>query len=92
MSRSPRDDRGDVSHGASCDVCHGVFHDASDGDVRRLEDKPGEVSVSETQAIIVETPGAGGYGSPQQRSDEHIAADRVSGKFSKQYIQRNYGK
>ena len=64
----------------------------ADGDVRRLEDKPGEVSVSETQAIIVETPGAGGYGSPQQRSDEHIAADRVSGKFSKRYLQRNYDK
>ena len=62
----------------------------ADGDVRRLEDKPGEVGVSETQAIIVETPGAGGYGPPQQRSDEHIAADRVSGKFSERYMQRNY--
>jgi len=60
------------------------------GETRRLEDKPGEVKVNESQAIIVETPGAGGFGPPGERGEEQIAVDRTSGKFTEPYIKRNY--
>ena len=60
------------------------------GETRRLEDKPGEVKVNESQAIIVETPGAGGFGPPGERGEEQIAVDRISGKFTERYIKRNY--
>lgn len=60
------------------------------GDTTRLDDKPGGVKVKQGQAIIVETPGAGGYGSPRQRSSDRIEADRESGKFSEQYIEQHY--
>lgn len=62
----------------------------SNGHTKRLEDKPGEVRVAEDQALIVETPGAGGYGSPKQRAQERIEQDLQSGKFSKHYIEAQY--
>jgi len=60
------------------------------GSTSRLDDKPGDVRIDPTQAVVVETPGAGGYGPPASRSAEHIAADRDSGKFSEQYIEQHY--
>lgn len=62
----------------------------SNGETRRLDDKPAEVIVSAEQAIIVETPGAGGYGAPRNRSREKIMLDRISGKFSDAYIEEHY--
>lgn len=64
----------------------------SNGHTRRLDDKPGEVRVAEDQAIIVETPGAGGYGSPNRRALERIKLDRDSNKFSKRYIKAQYNR
>ncbi|MDC1211545.1 hydantoinase B/oxoprolinase family protein [Amylibacter sp.] len=58
---------------------------------RRLDDKPNEVEVKPGTKITVETPGAGGYGKPSDRSAEAIAQDEQSGKFSKDYITKNYG-
>ena len=62
------------------------------GEAKRLDDKPGEVPVTEQQAIIVETPGAGGYGDPRRRLQKQIDRDRMSGKFSDAYIDRQYGR
>jgi N-methylhydantoinase B len=63
-----------------------------DGDgERRLDDKPGEVRVTPDVKIVIETPGAGGYGAPTDRAPEAIARDRRSGKFSDAYIARHYG-
>jgi N-methylhydantoinase B len=58
---------------------------------RRLDDKPNEVEVKPGTKITVETPGAGGYGKPSDRAAEAIAKDEQSGKFSKDYITKNYG-
>ena len=58
---------------------------------RRLDDKPNEVEVKPGTKITVETPGAGGYGKHSDRADEAIAQDEQSGKFSKDYITKNYG-
>ena len=53
-----------------------------DGERRRIHDKPGEIRLGPEQALVVETPGAGGYGPPSGRSAEAKAEDRASGKFS----------
>jgi N-methylhydantoinase B len=38
----------------------------------------------------METPGAGGYGNPENRSSENREEDRRSGKFSHEYLAKNY--
>ncbi len=58
---------------------------------RRLDDKPGEVQVGRDDIIIVETPGAGGYGPPDERNAGAIELDRQSNKFSDAYIEQHYG-
>jgi N-methylhydantoinase B len=58
---------------------------------RRLDDKPGEVRVTPDIRIVIETPGAGGYGPPAERAPEAVERDERSGKFSAAYIQRHYG-
>jgi len=58
---------------------------------RRLDDKPGEVAVTANDRIIVETPGAGGYGSPKSRDKSQIERDRHSGKYTDGFIRKYYG-
>jgi len=62
------------------------------GETRRLEDKPGELALRADQAVVVETPGAGGFGDPAERDDERVDDDRRSAKFSESFIDRYYGK
>lgn len=57
---------------------------------RRLADKPNEVEVKLGTKITVETPGAGGYGKPSDRAPEAVERDKNSGKFSTDYINKNY--
>ncbi|MEE8443806.1 MAG: hydantoinase B/oxoprolinase family protein, partial [Alphaproteobacteria bacterium] len=59
---------------------------------RRLDDKPSGVMVSPDQRIVVETPGAGGWGDPSERDRAALDEDRVSGKFTDEYMKANYGK
>ncbi len=58
---------------------------------RRLDDKPSGVMVTPDQHIVVETPGAGGWGDPKERDREALAEDRQSGKFSDAYLHEYYG-
>ncbi|NNE22776.1 MAG: hydantoinase B/oxoprolinase family protein [Rhizobiales bacterium] len=53
-----------------------------DGSHVRLANKASNVPLEPAQAIIMETPGAGGYGPPEEREQEAIEEDRRSGKFS----------
>jgi N-methylhydantoinase B len=62
----------------------------TDGSTRRIHDKPGEIRLSPEQALVVETPGAGGYGPPSERSAEGLADDRASGKFTSRFMRRHY--
>ena len=55
-----------------------------------LDDKPASVSVGPEQAVIVETPGAGGYGPPGERDANQLEADAKSGKFSPAFIAEHY--
>ena len=62
-----------------------------DGAATELEHKPSGVRIAPTQRIVVETPGAGGYGNPAERDPEALAADKESGKFGESYLARHYG-
>jgi N-methylhydantoinase B len=66
------------------------LHVAADGKAKVLPTKPAGVVVREDEVVVVESPGAGGYGSPAERNPEAIIADELSGKFSKHYLDRNY--
>jgi N-methylhydantoinase B len=66
------------------------LHVAADGRSKMLPTKPSGVLVRESETIVVESPGAGGYGAPSERSREAISVDQASGKFSKTYIDQWY--
>jgi N-methylhydantoinase B len=61
-----------------------------DGSLTPLDNKPAEVTLTPAQAVVMETPGAGGYGDPAERSPELLARDAESGKFSADYLRRAY--
>jgi N-methylhydantoinase B len=63
----------------------------ANGDEETLDSKPAEVSVRPDQAIVMETPGAGGYGAPAGRAPGRLAEDRRSGKFSAAYLAKHFG-
>jgi N-methylhydantoinase B len=70
----------------------GRFLLAGPGGARRqLPTKPNGVTVNADQTIVLESPGAGGYGPVSERSLEAIERDRASGKFSEGYIAKHYG-
>ncbi len=61
----------------------------TDGE-RRLDDKPNSVAVELETRIIIETPGAGGYGDPKKRESQAVIHDQQSGKFTSSYIEQHY--
>jgi N-methylhydantoinase B len=61
----------------------------ADGE-KRLADKPGEVQIGPGSRIVMESPGAGGYGPPSEREADAVARDERGGKFSPEYIERHY--
>jgi N-methylhydantoinase B len=69
----------------------GKFVKLSGGAEVPLPTKPANLEVKPEEAIVVETPGAGGYGKPSEREPAAIENDVVSGKFSRDYIKKNYG-
>ncbi len=56
-----------------------------------LPDKPNYVPFGPEDAVVIETPGAGGYGEPAERDVEAVAADYRDGKFSAEYLRKYYG-
>ncbi len=62
----------------------------ADGNETALDDKPSGVRFGPSEAIVMETPGAGGYGPPEARTAEALAADRRGGKFTDEYLARHY--
>ena len=62
----------------------------ANGEAETLPGKLSSVSVSPAEAVVVQTPGAGGYGSSEERTREARRADMESGKFSGEYLQENY--
>lgn len=62
----------------------------ADGSETELPSKPGGVTFGPEQKIKIETPGSGGYGDPDKRDPALVERDLRSGKFSEEYIARNY--
>ncbi|MGR3432927.1 MULTISPECIES: hydantoinase B/oxoprolinase family protein [Roseobacteraceae] len=60
------------------------------GESRKLANKPSAVPLNRDQAIVVETPGSGGYGPAADRTPEAVAEDALSGKYSPEFLDRNY--
>ena len=69
----------------------GKFVKLSGGAKVPLPTKPANLAVKPDEAIVVETPGAGGYGEPAGRDKAAIENDFASGKFSRDFIRKNYG-
>jgi len=69
----------------------GKFVKLSGGAEVPLPTKPANLEVKANEAIVVETPGAGGYGEPQDRDKAAVENDFVSGKFSRGFIKDHYG-
>jgi N-methylhydantoinase B len=68
----------------------GCFRHVADGDATKLAIKPSGVTVRSGEKIVIESPGAGGYGPAGERAPEALAVDLESDKFSAQYIARHY--
>jgi N-methylhydantoinase B len=69
----------------------GKFVKLSGGAEVALPTKPANLAVRPDEAIVVATPGAGGYGKPAERDRAAIENDFASGKFSRDFIKKNYG-
>ena len=63
---------------------------ADDGTQTRLSNKPSALKVGPDAVVSVITPGAGGYGAPGDRTGADLARDRESGKFSADWLARQY--
>jgi N-methylhydantoinase B len=69
----------------------GRFLKLASGEVQPLPTKPLSVEVTSADAIVMETPGAGGYGPPSERDRVALQRDYVSGKFSRDFLIEHYG-
>jgi N-methylhydantoinase B len=63
----------------------------ADGSRENLPGKLTSLILHPGDAVAVETPGAGGYGSPKERSREKLVEDLRSEKFSRRYVEVHYG-
>lgn len=62
----------------------------ANGSEEKLPNKPSGIIVSPQERIVVESPGAGGYGPPAERDAAAIEADLRSGKFSAGFVEGAY--
>ena len=60
-------------------------------DQEELFSKVARIEMKVGDSMRIETPGAGGYGPPQERPPEQLAADIRSGKVSRTAAERDYG-
>ena len=52
--------------------------------------KPSGIRLGPDERIVVESPGAGGYGVPSERDPAAIETDRRDGKFGERFVDRHY--
>jgi N-methylhydantoinase B len=62
-----------------------------DGRKTELPGKTPSTPLKQSQCVIIETPGAGGYGPPSERAKQSIMDDINSGKFTAGYVRAHYG-
>ncbi len=63
---------------------------ASDGQRTPLSSKATRIALCEDTCAVIETPGAGGYGKPEERALSAIDADLQAGKITLQEVRTNY--
>jgi N-methylhydantoinase B len=68
-----------------------LLEDAT-GTRRQLAHKTGRMEIRPEERVVVETPGAGGYGPPAERSGDDLDRDVASGKFTEGYVGQHYRK
>jgi len=78
--------------GAGAGRCGRFLLQAADGSCSALSPKTGRLELRPDQLLIVETPGAGGYGPASERTPSAIESDHRSGKFTAAYLRRHYAK
>jgi N-methylhydantoinase B len=61
------------------------------GNEQGLSSKPHPLKIAPDQLLLIQSPGAGGYGPPSSRAESAIARDWLSGKFSATYMSSWYG-
>jgi len=77
-------------HGGKAGAVGGYLLIDDDGKVTQLDAKPAPLDVHPHQRVVIQSPGAGGYGNPLERDANLLAQDWASGKFSASYIERHY--
>jgi N-methylhydantoinase B len=68
------------------------LHIDAAGRERTLDIKPSGIVLKAGERIVVETPGAGGYGPPAERDPAALEEDRRSGKFGEAWLKEKYGR
>ncbi|MDH3692004.1 MAG: hydantoinase B/oxoprolinase family protein [Gammaproteobacteria bacterium] len=66
-------------------------HVDATGKVSTLANKPMNVRVKAGEKVVIESPGAGGYGASEHRTVERVREDLDSGKFSRAFVKTCYG-
>ena len=67
------------------------LHVDSAGEAKALVNKPSGIRLNPDERIIIDSPGAGGYGAPDDRDPAALEIDRQSGKFTSTYMDAHYG-
>jgi N-methylhydantoinase B len=68
----------------------GQFHlSAAGGTTRRLANKV-RMPLRAGESVVVETPGAGGYGPPSERRPDALAEDERTAKFTPTFMAEHY--
>jgi N-methylhydantoinase B len=78
-------------HGGSAGAVGEYLLIDDDGRTALLDPKPAPLEVHPHQRLVIQSPGAGGYGNPLERDADLLAQDWASGKFSAGYMERHYG-
>jgi len=63
-----------------------------DGTRTELPGKTPSTPLKPSQCVVIETPGAGGYGAPSERPAQALAEDVRTGKFTRDFARAHYGK
>ena len=66
------------------------LHQNVSGEFTRLPNKPIGVKIAASETIVIRTPGAGGYGLPEERKMEALAEDANSEKFDCEFLRDHY--
>src|SRR5215475_7164408 len=75
--------------GAGAGQCGRFLLQSPDRTRTALSPKTGRLELGPDELLIVETPGAGGFGPPGERDGSDIEKDRRSGKFTAAYLRRH---